>query len=131
MELVAASGTRRVGMLGLSFKVGTDDLRESPFVILAETLLGKGYELRIYDEDVRVSRLVGRNLEYVNSVFPHVARLLVTDLEAMVAESEVLIVGKTHLRERVSPGLLREGHVVIELARVGDWGPARATGIAW
>lgn len=131
VDLVAATGKRKVAMLGLSFKAGTDDLRESPFVLLAETLVGKGFELKIYDEDVSLSRLVGRNLEYITSVLPHIARLLTTDLERTVAESEVLIIAKKQLRHRMPAGLVRADQVAIELARSGEWSPARTAGIAW
>ena len=75
-DLVERTGKRRVGLFGLSFKPGTDDLRESPLVELAERLLGKGYDLRIYDANVSLSRLIGANREYIESRLPHLAQLL-------------------------------------------------------
>jgi len=91
-EKVRATGKRRIGMIGLSFKSNTDDLRESPFVELAERLLGKGYELRIYDPNVIAARLTGANKEYIDSVIPHLSRLLVRSLDEL-SDAELLIVG--------------------------------------
>lgn len=92
LRLVRESGCRKIGLVGLSFKSGTDDLRESPQVILAQTLLGEGYELRIFDPDVRVTALVGANLHYIDEQLPHLARLLCDDPQEMLDESELLIV---------------------------------------
>ena len=91
-QKVRASGKRRLGLIGLSFKSNTDDLRESPLVELAERLLGKGYELSIYDPNVIVARLTGANKEYINSVIPHLSRLLVSSLDEL-RSAELLIVG--------------------------------------
>src|SRR5260370_22491793 len=91
-QKVRATGKRRVGLIGLSFKSNTDDLRESPFVELAERLLGKGHELRIYDPNVITARLTGANKEYIDSVIPHLSRLLVRSLDEL-ADAELLLVG--------------------------------------
>ena len=101
-EKVRATGKRRIGLIGLSFKSNTDDLRESPFVDLAERLLGKGYELSIYDPNVIAARLTGANKAYIDSVIPHLSRLLVRSLDEL-NDCELLIVG--HHFEGVS-GLL-------------------------
>ena len=82
-DAVRSTGARRLGLIGLSFKSNTDDLRESPFVELAEQLLGKGYELRIYDPNVITARLKGANKEYIDRVIPHLSRLLVSTLEEL------------------------------------------------
>jgi len=91
-QQIRATGKRRIGMIGLSFKSNTDDLRESPFVELAERLLGKGYELSIYDPNVVEARLTGGNKEYIAGVIPHLSRLLVRSLEDL-RDAELLIVG--------------------------------------
>lgn len=93
VDMIAAFGKRRVGLLGLSFKSETDDLRESPLVDLAETLIGKGYDLSIYDRNVDYARVHGANRDYINNHIPHVSSLLNSDLEAVIAHSEVMVVG--------------------------------------
>ena len=89
---VLQSGCRKIGMVGLSFKSGTDDLRESPLVLLAEQLIGKGLQLQVYDPDVQLSSLLGANRRYIETHVPHLGQLLRNDLEAVIAESEMLIV---------------------------------------
>ena len=84
---------KRVGVLGLSFKAGTDDLRESPVVQLVEALLGKGYEVRIFDGNVNLARLLGTNREYIESVVPHLADLMVDDARGLLDCSETIVVG--------------------------------------
>lgn len=91
-QKIRATGKKKIGLIGLSFKSNTDDLRESPFVELAERLLGKGYELRIYDPNVIEARLTGANKDYINGVIPHLSRLLVHSLEEL-RDSELLLVG--------------------------------------
>ncbi|HWW13829.1 MAG TPA: nucleotide sugar dehydrogenase [Candidatus Dormibacteraeota bacterium] len=111
-EKVRATGKRRIGLIGLSFKSNTDDLRESPFVELAERLLGKGYELRIYDPNVISARLTGANKEYIDSVIPHLSRLLVRSLDEL-SDAELLIVG--HRFDGVSELLENRRESVIDL----------------
>ncbi|HKS54280.1 MAG TPA: nucleotide sugar dehydrogenase [Steroidobacteraceae bacterium] len=92
IEQVLASGLRRVGMIGLSFKAGTDDLRESPLVIMAERFIGKGLQLSIYDPQVNVARLIGANRRYIEESIPHIASVMTGDVERLVREAEVLVV---------------------------------------
>jgi GDP-mannose 6-dehydrogenase len=93
VDMIASYGEKRLGLLGLSFKAGTDDLRESPLVELAETLLGKGYKLSIFDRNVEYARVHGANKEYINSRIPHVSSLLKTDIEDVLRDSEVIVLG--------------------------------------
>ncbi len=92
MSMIRATAKRRVGLLGLSFKEGTDDLRESPLVTLAELLIGKGYELAIYDRSVRLSSLLGANRDYILTHIPHIARLMVDEPEQLCEQSDVIVV---------------------------------------
>jgi GDP-mannose 6-dehydrogenase len=92
-EFVLAHGGRRVGMIGLSFKAGTDDLRESPLVTLAEMLIGKGLDLRIYDPHVNVAVLMGSNKRYIDSRIPHLAALLQDEPSAVILDRDIIIVG--------------------------------------
>jgi GDP-mannose 6-dehydrogenase len=91
LTMIRASGRRRVGLLGLSFKEGTDDLRESPIVTLAEQLIGKGYELTVYDRNVRLASLVGANREYILNHIPHIGRLMVGRPEQLLEHSDVVV----------------------------------------
>ncbi len=93
VELVERTGRRKVGLFGLSFKPGTDDLRESPLVELAERLFGKGYDLRIHDANVSLSRLLGANREYIETRLPHLAQLLADSVEDVLDHAEVVLVG--------------------------------------
>lgn len=118
---VLASGCRRVGMLGLSFKTGTDDLRESPLVTLAEHLLGKGLSLRIYDPEVYLSRLLGANRRYIEERLPHIGSLLDDNIKQVIEQSDLVVVGITD--RKVLEGLkqhLRDDQVVLDLVNVPE-----------
>ena len=92
VQLIMAQGQRKVGILGLSFKSGTDDLRCSPIVDVVESLLGKGFEIRIYDKNVKVSELTGTNKDFIMAKIPHLQHFVTDDLEAVCRESDVLVV---------------------------------------
>ena len=109
---------KKIGFLGLSFKGGTDDLRESPIVEVIEAMLGKGFSLRIYDRHVSLARLMGANKDYIEKEIPHISSLLVPDLPAALAHGEVLVVGNAAPEFSNLPTLCRSGHVVIDLVRV-------------
>ncbi len=93
VERILSYGRKKVGLIGLSFKATTDDLRESPFVLLSERLIGKGLELSIYDPNVSLARLTGLNKTYINEVLPHISRLLVQTIDDLAKKSEIIIVG--------------------------------------
>jgi GDP-mannose 6-dehydrogenase len=109
---VLATGKRRIGMIGLSFKTGTDDLRESPMVLLAEQFIGKGLNLLVYDPEVHLSRLLGANRRFIEQHIPHIGSLLRSDIKEVVAASDILVVGLSDsgvlgaLRETVRPDQL-------------------------
>jgi GDP-mannose 6-dehydrogenase len=118
--MIRAAGRRRIGLLGLSFKESTDDLRESPLVTLAELLIGKGYELTVYDRNVRLASLMGANREYILNHIPHIGRLLVDRPEQLFDQSEVIVVASP---EGDFGSLLRDfagQKIIIDLAGVWD-----------
>ncbi len=94
-RLVTSFKKKKIGFLGLAFKGGTDDLRESPLVILAEMLIGKGYELTIFDKSVNIARIVGSNKSYIEKEIPHIERLLASSVEEVVHHSEVIVLGNS------------------------------------
>jgi GDP-mannose 6-dehydrogenase len=95
VDAVLATGRRRVGIVGLSFKDGTDDLRESPLVTLVEGLLGKGFDVRVLDRNVSLARLVGANRRYIEEQVPHIASLMCDDLGSLLAHADVLVIGNS------------------------------------
>ncbi|WP_406319167.1 nucleotide sugar dehydrogenase [Streptosporangium sp. NBC_01639] len=133
-ELVAAAGSRRIGLFGLSFKPGTDDLRESPLVELAERLLGKGYDLRIYDANVSLSRLMGANRDYIESRLPHLGDLLSNSADDVLSHADVCVVGCKD--PAVLSALDGAGdRTIIDLVRLPDADTRRAhpgyVGLGW
>jgi GDP-mannose 6-dehydrogenase len=113
---IEATGKRRVGLLGLAFKAGTDDLRESPLVELAERLLGRGFELMIYDPQVAVSRLLGANRAYVDQRIPHLSRLMESSADAVIDHAEICVIGAAD-PEAIAALRRVEGRVVVDLVR--------------
>ncbi len=92
VDMIMETGVKKVGILGFSFKPGTDDLRESPIVEVAEVLLGKGYDLKVHDKNVHLSNLIGRNRQYVNEKIPHLEKIITDDLDEVMANSELIVV---------------------------------------
>lgn len=133
VDLVLETGARRVAMLGLSFKEGTDDLRESPMVALAERLIGKGIDLRIFDSEVRQAALMGANREFIEGQIPHIWSLVGADLAEVVEGAEALVLGNRSEEFLAVETLRSAGQTVIDLVRVlpdrisGDW----YRGICW
>lgn len=119
-RLIAGLGHRKIGVLGLSFKAGTDDLRESPIVELVERLLGKGYDLLIFDENVRLANLVGANRDYILHRIPHIAPLLTEDPRTILDHGQVIVVGNRTAEFQEIVRHVRDGQVVVDLARVVD-----------
>jgi GDP-mannose 6-dehydrogenase len=128
LAMIRATGRRRVGLLGLSFKEGTDDLRESPIVTLAEQLIGKGYELTVYDQNVRLASLVGANREYILNHIPHIGRLMVDRPELLLEQADVVVVASVDREFAPLLERLTAGKCVIDL--VGAWSTAEGPGTA-
>ena len=120
VEMVLATGKKRVGIFGFSFKAGTDDLRESPMVTLIETLIGKGLQLNIYDRDVSLARLFGANKEYIERQIPHIAQLMRTSIDEVLDFADVLVVGNKAQEFNAIEQKRKEGQVVIDLVRLFD-----------
>src|SRR5947209_19744208 len=120
VEMVLRTGKKRIGLLGLSFKAGTDDLRESPTVTLIETLIGKGMEIGVYDRDVSLARLSGANKEYIEREIPHISQLMRESIREVLDDAEVLIVGNKAEEFRQIESELRGDQVLIDLVRLFD-----------
>lgn len=118
VEMVLRTGRKRIGVLGFSFKAGTDDLRESPMVTLIETLIGKGMQLAIYDRDVSLARLFGANREYIEREIPHISQLMRTSIEEVLEAADVLIIGNKAAEFRAVESQLKDGQIVIDLVRL-------------
>ena len=120
LDMVLRTGKKRVGVLGFSFKAGTDDLRESPMVTLIETLIGKGLELVIYDRDVSLARLVGSNREYIEHEIPHIARLMRSSIDEVLSTTDTIVIGNKSEEFRQIESRVRPDQTVIDLVRLFD-----------
>ena len=134
LDKVMLSGIRRVGMVGLSFKAGTDDLRESPLVAVAERLIGKGYELRIFDPEVNLSRLIGANKRFIEESIPHIGSLMVDECAKAVGHAQVVLVGVGG--REITAALtasLTDQHVVVDLVGLprAQLKCRQYTGVCW
>ena len=133
VEMILRTEKKRVGLLGLSFKAGTDDLRESPMVTLVETLIGKGIKVSIYDRDVSLARLFGANKEYIEREIPHISQLMRESVGEVLEDAEVLVVGNKSEEFRQVGSELRGDQVLIDLVRLFEGkvtgGPYQ--GICW
>ncbi len=133
-DKVMATGARRVGFVGLSFKTGTDDLRESPLVTLAERLIGKGCELQIYDPEVHVAQLLGANKNFIEKHLPHIGQMLRAELRQVVDAAEVIVLGSSSPAVQEALAVqLRPTQTVIDLVRApkAHGRAARVEGLCW
>ena len=133
-QMIQRSGKKRVGVLGLSFKAGTDDLRESPMVSLVERLIGRGYDVAVYDRSVSLAKLHGANRAYIEQEIPHIVSIMTTSLDGLLAHADVVVIGSSdpQFADVVSRG--RDGQEYIDLVRVGDQTPTDGVvyeGIGW
>lgn len=133
LQMIHATQSKNVGVLGFSFKSGTDDLRESPIVELIERLIGKGFDIRIYDEFVNIAKLVGANKDYILNHVPHIAKIMVDKVEDILERSEIIVVGNGSDEFRDIVARLKPHQRVIDL--VGIAKPAQESeqysGIGW
>jgi len=120
LQLIMEKGHTRIGVLGFSFKAGTDDLRESPMIEIIERLAGKGYDLRIYDKNVHVAKLVGANRDFILNHIPHVSKLMVDDIDAVLKHAQTIVIGNQDADFRTIPGRLHDGQCVVDLVHISS-----------
>ena len=120
LQLITQSGHKRIGVLGFSFKAGTDDLRESPMIEVIESLIGKGYDLRIFDKNVTLARLVGANRDFILNHIPHISRLMVDGVDDVLDHAQTVVIGNRDPEFESVPGRLRDGQRLVDFVRITD-----------
>lgn len=133
VRMITAKDRRRIGILGLSFKAGTDDLRESPLVELIERLIGKGYDLCLYDSNVILARMVGANRDYILKTIPHISTLMVDTIEEVLEKSDLIVIGNADPAFHDVPSRLRDHQLLLDMVRVPSRGSLadQYDGINW
>jgi GDP-mannose 6-dehydrogenase len=126
VKLVMDGGSPRVGILGFSFKAGTDDLRESPVIEVIERLVGKGYDLRIYDRNVNIAALVGANRDFILNHIPHISRLMVPNIDAVLAHAQTVVIGNRDPEFSQIQARLREDQCLVDFVRITRQGSSNA-----
>ena len=120
LQLITEKGFKRIGILGFSFKAGTDDLRESPMIEVIERLIGKGYDLRIYDKNVNLARLVGANRDYILNRIPHISKLMVSGIDPVLEHAETLVIGNKDPDFESVPERLHSGQRLVDFVRISN-----------
>jgi GDP-mannose 6-dehydrogenase len=131
LQLVMEKGNKRVGVLGFSFKAGTDDLRESPMIEVIEMLIGKGYDLRIYDQNVNIASLVGANRDFILNRIPHISRLMVDGVDAVLTHAQTVVVGTKDPDFENLSHRLRPDQTLVEFVRINHADKGNYDGICW
>jgi len=133
LKLIMEKGSRRIGILGFSFKEGTDDLRESPMIEIIERLTGKGYDLRIYDKNVQVARLVGANRDFILNRIPHISRLMVDNIDAVLQHAETIVIGNKSIEFESVPQRLHAGQSLVDFVRISNYrsNNGEYSGVCW
>jgi GDP-mannose 6-dehydrogenase len=134
LQKILETGKRKVGFIGLSFKTGTDDLRESPLVTLAEQLIGKGLQLSVYDPEVSLAQLLGANRTFVERHLPHIGLMLKSELSVVVGDSEILVLGLSGVQiARQVAALARPDQLILDLVGLSERQDfaAQIAGICW
>ena len=119
-SMITEKGNKKVGILGFSFKAGTDDLRESPLVEVIERLLGKGYDIRLYDKNVKIASLVGANKDYILNAIPHISKLMVDTIDEVLGHADTIVIGNGAEEFSTVPDRLKKGQVVVDFVRISD-----------
>jgi len=133
LEMIMSLGNKKVGILGFSFKAGTDDLRESPLVEVIERLLGKGYDLRIYDKNVNLAKLIGANRDYILNHIPHISQLMAESIDEVLKHAQTIVIGNNASEFKTIMDRLREHQVIVDLVRITDQKTkvGKYNGICW
>lgn len=132
IDMITNKGKRKVGILGFAFKAGTDDLRESPIVDVIEHLIGKGYELKLYDKNVNLAALTGANRDYILNHIPHISKLMVESMQEVMDFAETIVIGNGAEEFKPVPASLKPDQVVVDLVRISkDMSSAQYDGICW
>jgi GDP-mannose 6-dehydrogenase len=120
LDLIINKGHKRIGILGFSFKAGTDDLRESPLIEVIERLIGKGYDLRIYDKSVKIASLTGANRDFILNRIPHISRLMVDGIDRVLDHAQTIVIGNKDPEFEQVPARMRDGQVIVDFVRIAD-----------
>ena len=120
LQLIMEKGHKRIGVLGFSFKAGTDDLRESPLIEVIERLIGKGLDLRIYDKNVRIASLVGANRDFILNRIPHISKLMVNHIDEVLDHAQTVVIGNKDPAFQNVPERLRDGQRLVDFVRITD-----------
>jgi GDP-mannose 6-dehydrogenase len=132
IDMIANKGKRKVGILGFAFKAGTDDLRESPIVDVIEHLIGKGYELKLYDKNVNLAALTGANRDYILNHIPHISKLMVESMQEVMDFAETIVIGNGAEEFKPVPTNLKPGQAVVDLVRISkEMSGGQYDGICW
>lgn len=133
VKMITSYGKKKVGILGFAFKAGTDDLRESPLVEVIERLIGKGYDLKLYDRNVSLAALTGANRYFILNHIPHISKLMVSSMEEVLGFAEVLVIGNATEEFKNIPAQVKPGQVIIDFVRISSTSsqPGRYEGICW
>jgi GDP-mannose 6-dehydrogenase len=118
LQIIMEKGHKRVGVLGFSFKAGTDDVRESPVIEVIERLIGKGYDLRIFDKNVKLASLVGANRDFILNHIPHISRLMADGIDPVLAHAQTIVIGNNDPDFQSVPGRLRDGQIIVDFVRI-------------
>jgi GDP-mannose 6-dehydrogenase len=120
INMIMEKGNKKVGVMGFSFKAGTDDLRESPMVEVIERLLGKGYDIRIFDRNVNLASLIGANRDYILNVIPHISNLMVDSVEEVLEHAETIVIGNGDSEFKNMLEKARDDQTVVDFVRIGS-----------
>jgi len=120
VRTVIEKGSKKVGILGFSFKAGTDDLRESPVVELTERLIGKGYDLRVYDANVKLAAIHGANRDYILNHIPHISRLMTRTIDEVLDHADTIVIGNAAPEFHDIPKRLKDDQTVVDFVRITD-----------